>query len=174
MNKEDLINLKIELESKCISLTKFLINYCGIYNENIHNIKISHKDIKELVPNLKRVSFDSLLRNKTGFYTGDIIAVKDSFGNVIPYLNPMIEINEILNFDCKEIKENSVSEEKLNDNLCAYELAKLCKYFKLHNKLKQYRDVRKLLEQEKDNGVKQYKKKRDILIMKGREENDEY
>ena len=174
MSKEDLINLKKELGNNCISLTKFLINYCGIYNDEIYNIKISHKDIKELVPQLKRVSFESLLQNKNGFYTGEIIPVKDCCGNVVPYINPMLEIDELLQINCEKIKEETVTKINPNKKSCIYELAKLCRYYKVHNKLKEYRITHKLLEIKKDSNVKQYKKKKDNLIMKGRGMYDEY
>jgi len=110
MCKEDLINLKKDLEKNCISLTKFLINYCGIYSDDMHNIEISHSDIKELMPQLKRVSFESLLKNKNGFYTGNIIPVKDCCGNVVPYINPMLKVDELSQINCEKIKEeNEVS-----------------------------------------------------------------
>ena len=53
MNKKELISLKKELEKNCISLTKFLISYCGITNKDIHSMKISHQDITKLMPQLK-------------------------------------------------------------------------------------------------------------------------
>lgn len=173
MSKEDLINLKKELEKKCISLTKFLINYCGIYNDEIYNIKISHQDIKKLMPNLKRVSFESLLTNKKSFYIGDIIPVKDCYGNVVPYINPMIEYSIATEIDC-EVTEHSqkIEEVTIDENLSNYELVKLCRILKEHHKNREYREAHRLLKKNKDEKVKKYKKEKDNLIMEGRREND--
>jgi len=174
MCKEDLINLKKDLEKNCISLTKFLINYCGIYSDDMHNIEISHSDIKELMPQLKRVSFESLLKNKNGFYTGNIIPVKDCCGNVVPYINPMLKVDELSQINCEKIKEEKVVKLDPNKKPSIYELAKLCKYYKVHNKLKEYRTTHKLLEKQKeDSNAKQYKKKR-YNAMRGRDIYDEY
>ena len=175
MSKEELKKLKKELENNCISLTKFLINYCGIYNEEIHNIKISHHDIKELLPEIKRVSFESLLVNKNSFYTGDIIPVKDCYGNVVPYVNPMLEIDVAVEIDCEKVEhEHLLDDIIIDEDLSSYELVKLCRLFKEYNKKREYRIAHKLLKKEKTDSVKQYKKRKDNLIMKGRENNEEY
>ena len=174
MNKEELKKLKKELESRCISLTKFLINYCGIYTDNIHNINISHYDVKELMPNLKRISFENLLKYKNGLYTGEFIPVKDYHGNIVPYINPMLDIDISYEIDCEIEKEKEIQPTPLTDDLRAYELAKLCKLFKEHNKKREYRAAQKLLKQKKDSDSKQYKKKKNNLIMEGRGNNDEY
>jgi len=159
MDKQALITLKKELEFSSISLQKFLINYCGIYNEKFHNIKISHKDIKELLPDLRRVSFESLLRDKTGIYTGDIIPVKDSFNNVVPYKNPMLVYDELIEFDCETNKEEkAITMETINEDLSTYELSQLCKYFKTHNRMKEYRATYKILKKKKEQ-EKKYSKK---------------
>ena len=173
VNKDDLINLKKELETRCISLTKFLINYCGIYNDEIHNIKISHQDIKTLMPNLKRVSFESLLNNKKSFYIGDIIPVKDCYGNVVPYINPMIEYNVAAEIDCEATKCCEKLEEiTIDETLSNYELVKLCRLLKEHHKTREYREAHKLLKKNKDENVKKYKRQKNILIMEGRREHD--
>lgn len=168
MVKEDLKELKRDLEQRCISLTKFLINYCGIYTENIHDMKISHQDIKELLPQLKRVSFESLLENKKSYYTGSIIPVKDCHGNVVPYVNPMLEYDVVVEFDCETTEEKNINYDNLEENMNLYELAKLCKYFKTHNKMKEYRSVHKKIEEKEEPEVKQYKKRKSNLIMEGR------
>ena len=173
MNKNELIKLKKELEKRCISLTKFLINYCGIYNDGLHNIKISHQDIKSLIPNLKRVSFESLLNNKKSFYIGDIIPVKDCQGNVVPYINPMIEYDIAVEFDCKVTEHFEKLEEiTIDESLSNYELAKLCRLLKEHHKNREYREVQKLIKKNKDDKVKKYKKEKDNLIVEGRREYD--
>lgn len=175
MSSDELIKLKKELEKKCISLTKFLINYCGIYNEEIYNIKISHQDIKELMPELKRVSFESLIGNKSSFYTGSIIPVKDCYGNVVPYVNPMLEIEVIKEIDCEPIDDNfDLDNLDIDGELSKYDLVKLCRVLKEHNKYREYREAHKLLKNTKEEKVKKYKKRKTDLIMKGRGEKDEY
>lgn len=175
MSKDELIKLKKELQDRCISLTKFLINYCGIYNEEIHNIKISHQDIKELMPEIKRVSFESLLGNKSSFYTGSIISVKDCYGNVVPYVNPMLEIEVTVEIDCELNEEKfSLEEVVIDENLSNYELVKLCRILKEHHKQKEYREAHNLLKRNKGTKIKKYKREKDNLKMKGRGENDEY
>ena len=175
MSSEEIKKLNKEMENMCISLKKFLILYCGIFNEEIHNIKLSHQDIKELMPYIKRVSFEKILKNKTWLYSGDVIAVKDSYGNLAPYMNPMLEVSFPIEFDCEIAKEDKDIEDLLlDDNLNFYELRKLCKYYKEHNKLKEYRIAYRLLKEQKGSNKVLYKKKRDNLIMEGRLENDEY
>lgn len=174
MNKENLKRLKKDLEKNCISLTKFLINYCGIYHKDIHDMKISHQDVKELMPGLKRVSFESLLENKDSFYIGDIIPVRDSYGNIVPYENPMLEFDDTLNIDCDiEEKNDELENITISDNLNKHELVNLCRYFKKHNMKKEYRKAYKLLKEEKRNKVKQYKREK-IDLRKGMKLYEEY
>ena len=173
-NRSEVENLKKEMKKVCISLQKFLINYCGIYSDRIHDIKITHQDIKELMPQIKRISFEDLLKCKKELYIGNIIAVKDSLGNIVPYVNPMLELKEISQIYCEKYEEEVTIPELISDkNLNIYDLVTFGRYFKTHNKLKEYRIVRKLLEEQK-KGVKQYKKRREKLIMKGRDNYEEY
>lgn len=174
MNKEELKRLKKDLEENCISLTKFLINYCGVYNEDIHNIKIGHKDVKKILPQLKRVSFESLLQNRDSFYIGEIIPVKDYYGNIVPYVNPMLEFDDTLDVDCDIVEQNDTLQNiTIDENLNKYELAKLCRYFKKHNMKKEYRIAHKLLKEEKRSKVKQYKREK-YNLKKGMKIYEEY
>lgn len=174
MDKESLKILKKDLENNCISLTKFLINYCGIHNENIHNIKITHDDIKKLIPELKRVSFDILLKNKNSFYVGAVIPVKDCCGNIVPYINPMLEFADLLELECDIVEENDRLENiTIDENLNKYELVNLCRYFKKHNMRKEYRKTYKLLKEAKKDKVKQYKREK-IDLRKGMKIYEEY
>ena len=174
MNKQELKTLRKDLERNCISLTKFLVSYCGIYNEEIYSAKISHHDVKELMPHIKRVSFDSLLENKDSFYTGDIIPVKDCHGNVVPYINPMLENDFQFDVICEIEKEAEFENIIITENMSKYELSELCKKYKEHNMQKEYRMAYRMLKTKKEPKVKQYKKRKDNLIMKGRSLNEEY
>ena len=158
MDKKELKSLKKELEKNCISLTKFLISYCGTTNKDIYSMKISHQDISKLMPQLKRVSFESLLDDRDSFYIGNIIPVKDCYGNVVPYVNPKIEHDIIMEFDCEVTEDKKMLDAVISEDLSTYELIKLCKYYKTHNRLKEYRMVCKLLN--KNNCAKKYKKKK--------------
>lgn len=179
-NKQKLKFLKKEMSRISIDLKIFLLNYCGIYNENLFNNKVRHKDIKELLPNLRRVSFDSLIGDIKKLYNGEIIAVRDSFGYVLPYINPKIDIIDIdyskINNDFNQEKE--VENHTIDKNLSIEELIILCKRLKQYRKIQQYREVSKLLknkiEQEEYCKVKQYKREKNNLRMRGREENEEY
>jgi len=174
-NKEDLIKLLNEVKDNSISLHKFLINYCGVHNEKMHDLKIGHHHVKHLMPNIKRVGFEELLKRKNEIYMGNIIIVKDSFGNIAPYINPMLEIDKVSEIDFEIIKTDTKMEEIIIDeHLNIYELSKLCRYFKEHHKSKEYREAHKLLLEEKEPSSKQYKKEKYNLMMKGREEYDKY
>lgn len=112
------------------------------------------------MPQLKRVSFESLLDDKNSFYTGNIIPVKDCYGNIVPYVNPMVSYDIVVDINCGVTEEEILIDIVNDHNLNSYELAKLCKYYKAHNKLKEYRIVNKLLKERKGTRVKQYKKKK--------------
>ena len=123
-------------------------------------MKISHQDIKELMPDLKRVSFESLLKDKTCIYNGDIIPVKDTFNNIVPYKNPMIEYEILSEFNCEPEKEQDVIEyEVISEDLNMYELYQLCRYFKTHNKMLEYRATYKILKERKEEKQNKYNKK---------------
>ena len=174
MDKQELKKLSKDLERNCISLTKFLTSYCGLYNDNIYNAEISHHDVKELMPYIKRVSFESLLQNKDSFYTGNIIPVKDCHGNVVPYINPMLENDIQYEIYLETEKEQNLENVVLNEDMGIYELANICKFFKEHNMQKEYRAAYRILKEKKEPKVKQYKKRKNNLIMKGRSLDDEY
>ena len=163
-----------EMNDNCISIQKFLVLYCGINCESFGEKKIGHEDIKMLLPHLKRTSCTKILENKNKIYIGDIIAVKDSFGQIIPYEKPLIEeINMEFNSElCSEDKkiENII----LDENLNKHQLASLCKCFKHLGKMKEYRIANRLLKGMKLPSTKKYKTKKKELIMKGRRENDKY
>ena len=85
MNKKGKSTLKKLQKNNSTTLKLFLIAYCGIQDSKLLSNKLTHKDIKHLFPNLKRVSFDYVLDNIDDVYIGNIILVEDSFDNVVPY-----------------------------------------------------------------------------------------
>ena len=173
-DSKDLKNLKRELNDRSISISKFLRVYYGIINTSDPRNRISHSDVKVLFPNIKRTGFEWLLKNKGEFYSGNVIPVVDSYGNLAPYINPHLQVSlnpymsEEVQFDDK--LENVILSEDLN----CYELSLLCKEYKRKNRIREYRIANRILRSKKDRKVKIYKLNRDELILKGREENEKY
>ena len=175
--------LKEKLLNNSISLKKFLINYCGVPPYIIVDKKISHSDVKKLIPNIKRVRFDDLKYDNQKIYNGDIVIVEDSFGNLAPYC--VVEINNffgknddyVKECDTLDVKEKIVEKAFLNtdlDKISKYELVELCRYYKKHKRLCEYRVVDRFIKLRKNNNGKKYKKEKVKLIMKGREFDEEY
>ncbi len=86
---------------KCykMDLRHFLVNYCGLDNEELISelCNLSHKELKEVATlygiNLIRTSFEYVTKEQ--IMTGMIIYVSDALGNLAPYVNP----NRILTQD---------------------------------------------------------------------------
>ena len=178
MNNKDKRILRKLQKNNATTLKLFLIAYCGIQDGNLLSNKLSHKDIKQLFPNLKRVSFDYVLDNIDDIYTGNIILVQDSFEKVVPYKNPHIQIYEDINIEYVEEdieNSNDTFDTVLElENLNSYELSQLAKKYKESNRITEYRKVCRMIKKRKNNGVEEYHKKKEKIIMKGRIENDEY
>ena len=173
-DKKILNNLK---DNNSISLRKFLMFYYGICDSNILSHNLTHKDIKILFPDLKRVSFDYVLENIKEIYVGSIIMVKDSIGNAVPYINPKLDIciEDDIDIEITEEDEDNTFEEVIDlENLHLYELVELAKKYKTDNRINEYRKVCRMIKKRKDNGVEEYHKKKEKILMKGRIENDEY
>ena len=172
-HKQKLKDLNIRMQNNCIDLKIFLINYCGIFNEDLFTKKLKHKDIKELLPQLKRVSFEYLISDIRLLYNGEIIAVRDSYGEVLPYINPKVNMQ---NLDYSQVEydlnEQSMTKEKLNniqyENLSIEELILLCKRLKKYKRIQEYRIVSKYLKGKiQEYGyckVKQYKREKYKII----------
>lgn len=148
--QKSLKKLKARMDERCISLNKFLMLYCGIYNEDLYNLKLSHDDIKEILPKLRRTSFDFLLSNGRDFYVGNVIPVKDSFGCVVPYITPTLD--NFISEDCCDFGEyKDVHDEKLekviiSEELSKYELIELCRYYSFKGKINEYRIAHRILK----------------------------
>lgn len=177
MNSKDkkiLNNLK---ENNSISLRKFLMFYYGICDSNILSHNLTHKDIKTLFPDLKRVNFDYVLDNIKEVYIGSIIMVKDFIGNSVPYINPKLDIciEDDIDIEIIEDDKDNRFEEIIDlQNLNLYELVELAKKYKIDNRINEYRKVCRLIRKTKDNDLRIYHEKKEKIIMKGRCENDKY
>ena len=168
MQNDELNKFMDELKDSSISLIKFLYCYCGICDEVIIRNKMSHKDVKIFLPFLKRLDYEEVLKNKDMLYKGNIISVKDSYGNVAPYLNPKIKIVEENNLSSENFLTNKKFDNKLEDavekiivasQLNDYELEKLLKIFKINKRYKEYRVVVRIFKQRKKEN-KKYKVKK--------------
>ena len=168
--KNDLKKLEKDLDENSISLKKFLILYCGISASSLDNIRLSHNDIKILMPNLKRSSFEYLLNNMKNLYVGKVIAVKDAYGVVLPYVCPKIE--EISNPTIIANNNNELGKIEINKDLKLYQLCLLSKKLKKFKKYREYRNATKLIKTKVDYKAKQYKKEKKFLIE--REKENEY
>lgn len=180
-NKKKMKFLRQEMANNSIELKYFLLNCCGIYNEDLFSSKISHKDIKALIPSLKRVSFDSLIKDISSLYNGTVVAVKDSYGNILPYVNPKVIGEDLKDIDISYFKcEKDINYETIDmdiiDKISVEELINLCKKLRKYKRLQEFRVVNKTLKTKKCKEeyckVKQYKKEKYNLVLKGREEND--
>lgn len=168
MSKID--NLKI-YKSMYVSMPYFLYHYIGYNEENIY--KMTHKDIKELFPTLRRSSITDVCKNPRIIYEGNVILVKDRRGLVVPYYNPL-DKNSV--FSCMD---DIVSKEKDNKEYDILDIKKLTNYElkkeyglqkKSHNfgRFKMVRTIKKELD---NRGIKGHGRKR-VLIEKLKGEID--
>ena len=113
------------MQLKSISLNKFLKLYLGIENDVLK--KMTHCDVKVLMPELCRCSFEYAYENCEMILRGDIIIVSDAKGTIVPYLKPdekmqlyagQIYANETIN-----VLKNTTSKENINlQSMTNYEL----------------------------------------------------
>ena len=87
--KNEIRKLRKELNENAIDIKKFLIKY-DLFEDVVLDLKISHKDLKLLIPDLRTVSYERIIKDKKILYTGDVVCVRDSFGVVIPYISPSL------------------------------------------------------------------------------------
>ena len=174
--KNELRILRGELDREAINIKKFLMIF-NLADESILKTKISHKDLCILIPNLRRVGYDKLLKDRGMLYSGDVIAIRDSFGCVLPYLNPKLiysqeEFYRI--FDCEKDKtEIEIKKIISSENLEPYELKEVCSKLLELRRFKEYKIVKRMLTKSlkyKSKKVKKYK----IEKMKLKERNMEY
>jgi hypothetical protein len=177
MDNKDKKILNYLKNNNSISLRKFLMFYYGIYDSNILNNNITHNDVKILLPDLKRVSYDFTLENIKDVYTGAIIMVIDSLGNCVPYINPKLDVCVEYHEEFEITNNNSMDkfEEVINlENLNLYELSELAKKYKNCNRLTEYRKICRILKKKKDSSIKNYHAKKEKILLKGRYEDDKY
>jgi hypothetical protein len=164
------------LAEESITVESFLANYLGIRDNSTLSNQISHQDIKKLLPQLVRPSFDYVLDYPDLIYNGEVLLVEDSYGSVVPYFNPLflrekkdgefeelvasvktIECpNEDMAFIGEYVEETKIEEiPDINtlelSELSNYELQQLLRLYSKNNVRSAYRKVREELRGRKDS-----------------------
>lgn len=94
-----------------MSIGTFLNYFCNIRDENgIEYYNITHLDVKELFPYIKRSSYHFALKNPDLIRNGNILLVKDYNSRTIPYYRPTIFSEIVYN------KQKTLNLEKISYN----------------------------------------------------------
>jgi len=149
-----------------IDLISFLNNYYGINNESLKMNKLTHTDVKILFPMIKRSSFSELQNNMSLVYKGELLLVYDSYGKILPYINPHLEVldnNEYFNNyeDVTFININDIDLDKLTKD----ELLQLRRRLKYNHQKEEEKEVVDIIRKKKDHQTICYKKKKMLLRM---------
>lgn len=152
--------MKQKRNKESISIKKFLRLYYGIIDENLLNSKITHKALKILIPELKRLPFDYSFKNEEKIANGEILLVIDCNGIIIPYESPKAvkdidDIEKNKNYNSK--KEKAIEEIIELENLNIYQLAMLCRKYKDEHRIKEYRLTYRVLKEKKQKKEKSKK-----------------
>lgn len=113
------------MQLKSISLNKFLKLYLGIENDVLK--KMTHCDVKILLPELCRCSFEYAYENCEMILRGDIIIVSDAKGTIVPYLKPgekmQFNAGKIYAIETKNGQKTTTTKENINiKKMSNYEL----------------------------------------------------
>ena len=144
-----------------ITMPEFLYNYLGI--EDINIFEITHEDIKIILPDVKRSSFEEINKNYISIYNGDVILVKDKKGKTLPYYNPLryLDIEAIdMEIIARPTFDNEDSKQVDIESLTNYELKK--EYIKDKRQHK-YALCRVLKKEITERGIKLSRKKRKMI-----------
>ena len=171
--KNEIRKLRKELNENAIDIKKFLIKY-DLFEDVVLDLKISHKDLKLLIPDLRTVSYERIIKDKKILYTGDVVCVRDSFGVVIPYISPSLTDTIVYKVIDTKTDKYEIEIDKLisEQNLEIYQLEQICNKLKELRRFKEYKIVKRLLSKElslKNKQSKQYKKEKRMLIERDRE-----
>jgi len=182
------------LAEKSITVESFLSNYLGIRDNRTLSNQISHQDIKELLPQLVRPSFDYIVDFPDLVYNGEVILVEDSYGSVVPYFNPLFlrekkegEYEELeeepphvdMDFIGEFVEENKKEEipdiHKLElGELSVYELQQLLHIYSKYNIRSAYRKVRDELRGRKDSHHASHESRERVLSKRRNKRDLEY
>jgi hypothetical protein len=84
--KKDRMKQK-QLKQTSISIERFVSNILGVKVEDLLRAHLTHEDVKEMFPTLKRESFVRVLDDPELVASGKVIFVTDSTNRTIPYIN---------------------------------------------------------------------------------------
>lgn len=76
-----------DLRQNSISIERFLSNILGVKVEELLRAHLTHEDLKQILPNLKRASIAQVLDDPCMVATGKVILVTDSTHRCLPYKN---------------------------------------------------------------------------------------
>lgn len=135
---------------QALTLKEFLMQYYGIECENLD--KITHNELKEIIPEIKRYPMRLVDKNRQKIYDGEIIMVKDKNNVTLAYVNPMrgnnplvIEDIYLLEIDVESKTHKEIDIDAL-DKKSLYELRELLKDAKKMKKSKEFRIIKKQIE----------------------------
>ena len=111
--KREYNNLMDMLDEVAISINVFVKRMLGVYDDNIMRAEITHKDLVKMFPKLKRTSFDEIMDDPSCIYNGDVIAVRDSKLNIVPYINMQKRHQDIDNTENNYLDTEDFNEELL-------------------------------------------------------------
>ena len=141
-------------EKYIITLAKFLSRYEFIKGRDLK--KITHEEVKELFPEIKRTTFEDVERHKELLCTGKYILVNDG-KKIIPYIVPELNYKEN---DYQELNREKTTGIIVDDN--NYDYSKLSEY-----------ELRQLLRRKFSSKRNQYLARKE-LIQRGIEITKKY
>ena len=143
------------IKDYAISIKKFLRLYMGVNDSRIMDARISHKDLRYLTPNLKRLPYKYVASDMKMVLSGNIIIIIDDYGNYIPYISPEAQFNIATSLSYRESKQNEkiskkdiLMEEEL-EKLRPEQLSEICKEYKRTNRGKDYNIAYRVLRRKK-------------------------
>ena len=102
------------MKSQELSLSKFLSRYSYLKGADL--IKVTHKEVAYLFPELRRSSFDEIKKNPELLFTGKVVIVNDGKKS-IPYYVPQLSNDDI---DCLDFNREAIKEREIDDSVYDY------------------------------------------------------
>lgn len=152
------------LANDSMTIEAFMARVLGIRDQRVLANRITHNDLKELFPDLRRPSFDYVLDNPGTVSMGEVFMVSDCQGRVVPYFNPHYVLEEAEYFgsyeEQKPVEEPvpNIDDIELMD-LSTYDLIQLMHIYHDKNNRGAYRRVHEELVSRKDSRHASYESK---------------
>ena len=143
------------LENESITMKAFLARILGVGDNGLLSDRITHDDLKAMMPNLVRTSFSFVIDNPEVIINGEVFLVTDSKGKTIPYVNPKILADraEFYGDYSQQRRKEPIPNIKDIDlpSLSIYELRQLLAIYSKHGIYSAYRKVHEELSSRKDS-----------------------